>query len=86
MTDEQIDKMLEMHRYLIKCELNTMVAKINREKDTELLQEAFESLVLNELFDKIHYEMGGPASPMPYTNVEQLEDVEIDFEDEEDDD
>jgi hypothetical protein len=41
MTDEQIDKMLEMHRYLIKCELNTMVAKINREKDTELLQEAF---------------------------------------------
>ena len=41
MTDEQIDKMLEMHRYLIKCELNTMVAKINREKDTELSQEEF---------------------------------------------
>jgi hypothetical protein len=41
MTDEQIDTMLQMHRYLIKCELNTMVAKINREKDTELLQEAF---------------------------------------------
>ena len=41
MTNEQIDKMLEMHRYLIKCELNTMVAKINREKDTELSQEAF---------------------------------------------
>lgn len=41
MTDKQIDKMLEMHRYLIKCELNTMVAKINREKDTELSQEAF---------------------------------------------
>jgi hypothetical protein len=40
MTDEQIDTMLEMHRYLIKCELNTMVAKVNREKDTELLQEA----------------------------------------------
>ena len=51
-------------------------------------QEAFESLVLNELFDKIHYEMGGPANPMPYTKVEQLEDVEIDFdwEDDEDDD
>ena len=47
-------------------------------------QEAFESLVLQELFDKIHYEMGGPASPMPYTNVEQLEDIEIDFEDEDD--
>ena len=47
-------------------------------------QEGFESLVLGELFDKIHYEMGGPASPMPYTNVEQLEDVEIDFEDEDD--
>ena len=41
MTDEQIDFMLQMHRYLIKCEMNTMVAKINREKDTELLQEAF---------------------------------------------
>ena len=51
-------------------------------------QEAFESLVLGELFDKIHYEMGGPANPMPYTKVEQLEDVEIDFdwEDDEDDD
>lgn len=41
MTDEQIDAMLQTHRYLIKCELNTMVAKINREKDTEVLQEAF---------------------------------------------
>jgi len=41
MTDEQIDYMLQMHRYLIRCELNTLVAKIKREKDTELLQEAF---------------------------------------------
>ena len=41
MTDEQIDYMLQMHRYLIKCELNTLIAKFNREKDTELLQEAF---------------------------------------------
>lgn len=41
MTDKQIDTMLKMHRYLIKCELNTMVAIVNREKDTELLQEAF---------------------------------------------
>jgi hypothetical protein len=48
-------------------------------------QEAFESLVLGELFDKIHYEMGGPANPMPYTNVEQFETVEIDCEDEDDD-
>ena len=47
-------------------------------------QEGFESLVLNELFDKIHYEMGGPASPMPYTSVKQLEDVEIDFDWEDD--
>ena len=56
--------------------------------DCEPDQEGFESLVLNELFDKIHYEMGGPANPMPYTKVEQLEDVEIDFdwEDDEDDD
>ena len=49
-------------------------------------QEGFESLVVNELFDKIHYEMGGPANPMPYTTVEQLEDVEIDFDWDEDDD
>lgn len=56
--------------------------------DVEPDQEGFESLVVNELFDKIHYEMGGPANPMPYTKVEQLEDVEIDFdwEDDEDDD
>ena len=47
-------------------------------------QEGFESLVLNELFDKIHYEMGGPANPMPYTSVKQLEDVEIDFDWEDD--
>jgi hypothetical protein len=47
-------------------------------------QEAFESLVLQELFDKIHYEMGGPANPMPYTSVKQLEDVEIDFDWEDD--
>jgi len=49
-------------------------------------QEAFESLVLGELFDKIHYEMGGPANPMTYTNVEQFETVEIDWgsDDEED--
>jgi len=30
--------------------------------------------------------MGGPASPMPYTNVEQFEDVEIDWEGDGDDD
>jgi hypothetical protein len=41
--------------------------------------------VLNELFDKIHYEMGGPANPMPYTNVEQFETVEIDWEGDEKD-
>ena len=49
-------------------------------------QEGFESLVVNELFGKIHNEMGGPANPMPYTTVEQLEDVEIDFDWDEDDD
>ena len=41
MTDEQIDTMLKMYRYLIKCELNTLICKINKEKDTEVLQEAF---------------------------------------------
>ena len=47
--------------------------------DVEPDQEGFESLAIQELFDKIHYEMGGPANPMPYTKVEQLGDVEIDF-------
>jgi hypothetical protein len=46
-------------------------------------QEGFESYALDEFFDKIHYEMGGPANPMPYTNVEQFETVEIDWEGEE---
>ena len=54
--------------------------------DCEPDQEGFESLVLNELFDEIHYQMGGPVSPMPYTNVEQFETVEIDWEGDEDDD
>jgi hypothetical protein len=54
--------------------------------DVEPDQEGFESLVLQELFDKIHYEMGGPANPMPYTNVEQFEDVEIDWGSDEEED
>lgn len=48
MTDEQIDTMLKMHRYLIRCELNTLVAKINREKDTELSQKAFNDIKWEE--------------------------------------
>jgi len=52
--------------------------------DVEPDQEGFESLAIQELFDKIHYEMGGPANPMPYTKVEQLGDVEIDFDWEDD--
>ena len=49
-------------------------------------QEDFESLVLNQLFDIIHNEMGGPANPMPYTNVEQFETVEIDWKGDEEED
>jgi len=41
MTDEQIDHMIQMHRYLIKCELNALISRINKEKDTELSREAF---------------------------------------------
>ena len=41
MTDEQINTMLEMHRYLIKCELNALIFRMNKEKDTELSQNAF---------------------------------------------
>ena len=42
-------------------------------------QEEFESLAIRELFDTIHNEMGGPANPMPYTDVQQFEDVEIEW-------
>ena len=48
-------------------------------------QEAFESLVLGQLFDEIHYQMGGPVSPMPYTDVQQFEEYEIEWESEDDD-
>lgn len=41
MTDEQIDKMLQMHRYLITCELQILVDKINGEKRAEIFQEEF---------------------------------------------
>ena len=47
-------------------------------------QEAFESLVLGQLFDEIHYQMGGPVSPMPYTDVQQFEEYEIEWESEDD--
>lgn len=40
MTDEQIDTMLQMHRYLIKCELCVLVDKINKDREKELLQVA----------------------------------------------
>jgi hypothetical protein len=41
MTDEQIDAMLKMYRYLIKCELNALIFRMNKEKDAELSQNAF---------------------------------------------
>jgi hypothetical protein len=43
-------------------------------------QEDFESLSIEELLGTIHNEMGGPANPMPYTDVQQFEDVEIEWE------
>jgi hypothetical protein len=49
-------------------------------------QEDFESLVINELFGKIHTDMGGPANPMLYTNVKQFENVKIDWEGDEEED
>lgn len=41
MTDEQIDTMLKMYRYLIKCEMNTTIHKINKDTEKEFLQESF---------------------------------------------
>ena len=52
--------------------------------DVEPTQEEFESYVLNEMFfDTIYEDVSGNGTPMPYTNVEQFETVEIDWEDEE---
>lgn len=33
--------MLQMHRYLIKCELYVLVDKINKDREKELLQVAY---------------------------------------------
>lgn len=39
MTDEQIDKMLQMHRYLIKCEIRQAFDKISQDDRATILQE-----------------------------------------------
>lgn len=38
MTDEQIDIMLKMHRYLIHCEINYLVDKMNQDDRAAELQ------------------------------------------------
>ena len=39
MTDDQIDTMLKMHRYLIVNEINAWVHKVNENDDASKLQE-----------------------------------------------
>ena len=39
MTDDQIDTMLKMHRYLIKNEINAWVHQVNENYDASKLQE-----------------------------------------------
>ena len=39
MTDEQIDTMLKMHRYLIHCEISYLVDKMNQDDRAAELQE-----------------------------------------------
>jgi hypothetical protein len=39
MTDEQIDKMLEMHRHLIKCEIRQAFDIISQDDRAAILQE-----------------------------------------------
>lgn len=39
MTDEQIDKMLEMHRYLIKCEIRQAFDVVSQDDRSAILQE-----------------------------------------------
>ena len=41
MTDEQIDIMLQMHRYLIKCEIRQAFDVISQDDRAAILQEAF---------------------------------------------
>lgn len=38
MTDEQIDTMLQMHRYLIHCEISYLVHKMNQDDRAADLQ------------------------------------------------
>jgi hypothetical protein len=39
MTDEQIDTMIKMHRYLIRNEMKMLIHRINGEPNAEELQE-----------------------------------------------
>ena len=56
--------------------------EMNDEWSLDPSQEAFESYALFELFDVIYDDMKGNGDPMPYTNIQQGETVEIDWEDE----
>jgi hypothetical protein len=51
--------------------------------DVEPSQEGFESYALDEFFDVICDDVRGNGTPMDYTNIKQLETVEIDWEEEE---
>ena len=50
--------------------------------EEEPTQEAFESFACNWMFETIYEDVTGNGNPMPYTNVEQSETVEIDWEEE----
>ena len=41
MTDDQIDYMVKMHRYLIRNEMKMLIHRINGDSEKECLQEAF---------------------------------------------
>ena len=41
MTDEQIDIMLQMHRYLMKCEIRQAFDKVSQNDRAAVLQEQF---------------------------------------------
>jgi hypothetical protein len=48
--------------------------------EEEPTQEAFESFACNWMFETIYEDVTGNGNPMPYTNVEQLATVEIEYE------
>ena len=67
----------------VRTMMFTPTAETFEDWDVEPTQEGFESYALDEFFDVIYNDVKASGTPMDYTNIQQLETVEIDWEDEE---